>query len=75
MKEQIEKCIEYVKQISIKEPIDFRVEEIEEYRIVLSYEERGNYKWESERLYKEFEIEKWGECGIKSMKSFPPRID
>ena len=28
MKEQIERCIEYLKQISLKEPIDFRVEEI-----------------------------------------------
>jgi hypothetical protein len=71
MKEQIERCIEYLKSISLKEPTDIRVEEIEEQRIVLSYTEKHNYTWENDRLYKEFQWEN-SQGNITSMKTFIP---
>ena len=69
MKKQIEKCIEYLKNISIKEPTDFRIEEIEGQRIVLSYTEKHNYQWENERLYKQFVWEN-SQGDILSMTNF-----
>ncbi len=67
-KEQIEKCIEYLKSISLREPGYFRVEEVEEKSIVLSYTEKQIYSWQDERLYKRF---KWDIQGnIISMNNF-----
>ena len=75
MKEQIERCIEYLKQISLKEPIDFRVEEIEGQRMVLIFweKERYDYLWGDQRIYKEFEWEN-SRGEIVSMKSFNPTL-
>ena len=77
MKEQIERCIEYLKSISLKEPIDFRVEEIEGQRIVLSFreKEKHDYIWGDQRIYKEFEWEN-AQGKIISMKNCksPPNI-
>lgn len=67
-KKQIEKCIEYLKSISLKEPGYFRVEEVEEKSIVLSYVEKQIYSWQDERLYKRF---RWDIRGnIISMNNF-----
>lgn len=71
MKEQIEKAIEYLKKVSIKEPIDIRVEEIETGRIVLSFETDDSSYLYSKRIYKEFNFNKeLGDSSIKSMISF-----
>ena len=80
MKEQIERCIEYLKSISLKELMDFRVEEIEGQRIVLSFREKVAYYKEfelenSQRIYKEFEWEN-SQGKIISMRQYPtpPKI-
>jgi len=65
-KEKIKKCIEYLKSISISEPIDLRVEEVEHSRVVVSYTQKDSYLY-TERSYKEFI---WNEAGEISMKIF-----
>lgn len=69
-KDRISKAIKYLNNISLKEPTNFRIEEIEKDRIVLSYEERDATLW-SRRIYKEFNFKK-GE--ITSMKKFSPKL-
>ena len=71
MKEQIERTIEYLKSISLKEPIDFRVEEIEGQKIVLSFREKEkyDYMWGDQRIYKEFKWEN-SKGEIISMKDY-----
>lgn len=53
MRKKIEAAIEYLKKISLREPADFRIEEIEGNRIVLSYKDDTDYMYE-QRIYKEF---------------------
>ena len=53
-KEQIEKAIGYLKAVSIFEPKEIWVEEIEAFRVVLSFKNGGqDYIWQ-ERIFKEF---------------------
>lgn len=71
MKEQIHKIISYLNTVSITEPIDYQVEEIEGQRIVLSFTHKGEYSWK-ERSWKEFIWAK--ETGeVVSMKDFNPQ--
>lgn len=64
--ELIEKCIKYLYNISLSEPVNLSLEEIEPGRIVLSYKEKDNYNWR-DKIYKEFIIEN---DEVKSMKIF-----
>ncbi len=57
LKEYIAKAINLLKEISFKEPLQIRVEELEGNRIVLSFEYMRN-NWDTVRLYKEFKIQK-----------------
>jgi hypothetical protein len=54
MKDKINKAIEYLKQISLKEPKNIRVEELFDDRLTLSYEEDTGYTWNTDRIYKTF---------------------
>lgn len=67
-KEQIGKAIEYLNQVSIIEPSEIRVEEIEANRIVLSFREKSNYLWQNERQMREFTFDN-GE--VSKMLIFP----
>lgn len=69
MKEIIEKCIEYIKSVSLKEPIEFRVEELAKNRVVLSFKEKEQYSYSWDvRIYKELEINDFRD--VVSMKNF-----
>ncbi len=65
---EIQKAVEYLKEISLKEPKHIRVEEVEFQRIVLSFEEDAEYYWSKARQYKEFLFK---EGKVVAMKSFP----
>ena len=71
MKEQINKAIEYLNKISLKEPIKIRVEELERDRVVLSFEyKEDDYSW-SNRIYKEFKFSPlMGDDYVQSMTIF-----
>jgi hypothetical protein len=71
MKKQIEQAIEYLKQVSLKEPEKIRVEECERDRVVLSFEySDSNYSW-STRAFKEFKFSTlMGDNYVESMTSF-----
>ena len=64
-KETIKMTIEYLYNVSLKKPINVRLEEVELGRIVLSYSNEDTF-W-SDRIYKEFIIE---DNQVKSMKVF-----
>jgi len=53
---EIEKAVEYLKNVSIKEPIDIRTEGVEFGKITLSYREKTDYMW-GDRIIKEFIFE------------------
>lgn len=64
---EIEQAVKYLKSVSLKEPIEIRVEEVEFNRIVLSFKEKNEYLWLLDRQMKEFIFEN-GE--VVKMKSF-----
>lgn len=67
MKDQIKKCVEYLRSISLHEPVNIRVEQIVGQTIVLSYQD-DDFSW-SPRIYKEFEWEN-AEGKIIAMRAF-----
>lgn len=66
IKIKINKAIEYVKQISVQEPTNFQIEEVDANIIVISFTYKQEYLW-SQRQYKQFVFN--GE-DIVAMKSF-----
>lgn len=66
-KKMIKKAIDYLRSVSIKEPIKYQVEEIGKDRIVLSYVEKGKEYFWQDRIYKEFNFKN---NQVFSMKKF-----
>ncbi len=70
MKENIQKCIEYLNQLSLKEPKNIRVEEVSADGITLSFEENTGYDWHNERLFRTFQLKSTeGITWVYSMKT------